>query len=538
MADNDFVTAEELAAEPSRRALTGGVEPQPLWLLGGTRSSPAELGRAEVVVTDSHDRLLALLRDGGLPEQASLLLLGPSPHPPPLPSGSELRHAIDYLALPASRSMFRHRLALLSQMQRVNAENHRHSSTMNIQLDALFNRDGLTGLFNRRQLTSRLAEIFQEAGETGSDLAIVLVNIDYFNSINKSLGLAFGDLILNEMAARLTKTLRPKDSCYRFSGEEFVLVLPDTDLDTAAAAAARISLACSDKPFSDGSNSKHITVSIGITSRCAHQPAGHEQFLAMAETALFTAKTDGRNRIRSYQPQPADGNGRENSLVFLQETLHRIFEKTRHSVISSLELLAKNIAGPEHQAHIATVSEYLKLLGEHLGLPENHLQTFRNSITLYHSFRLLLHNDLISKAEELTAAEKQSIAQLPFKISEITDMFSYFSEENRLLQSHTERFDGTGYPLGLRGEEIPLGARIFNIVNSLAAMTGSRPYRRPLTAAEIITELTQQAGRQFDPALVLHLLKVLEKKNLLGVDPAVLAENRRDLRKAFPELSP
>lgn len=537
MSENHIITTADLLNEPVRRALSGVAAREVLWLLSGNRGTAGERSNARLLVTDARpEQFSALINDSEVPTTTPLLFLGSSP--PTTTTAPEISGRItDYLSLPAEAGLLQHRLALLLRIQLLAAENQGHAQSVSRQLDALFNRDGLTGLYNRRQLTIRLGELFQNACNDNRDLSVLLLNIDYFSSINKALGLAFGDLILNEMAARLTSMVHEGASCYRFSGEEFVVVLPGADTATATATATEICRNCAGKPFSDGNESRQVTISIGTASLCAHQPESHERLLGMAQAALFSAKAGGRNRVCSYQPRsPKDTT--QHSHRSLRESLHRILDKTRQSVIDSLELLARNTAGPEHQTHIDTVSSYINLLGEHLGLSEHHLQTFQNSITLYHSFRLLLHNDLSGKPGELTADEKQGIAELPLKISEITDMFHYFSEENQLLQCHAERYDGTGKPFGLRGDEIPLGARIFNLANSLAAMVGSRPYRRPLTAMEIITELKNQAGRQFDPDLVIRLLEVIENKKLLPLDPEALQASRAEVHNSFPVVSP
>ena len=251
------------------------------------------------------------------------------------------------------------------------------------------------------------------------------------------------------------------------------------------------------------------------------------------------AKAEGRNRVQIYTPQnEREKISSQSPLVFLKEKMSRILEKTRNSAIASLQLLAKNVAGPEHKTHIASVSHYTNLLGEQLGLPKQHIHTFQNSITLYNSFRALLHNDLMAKPGRLTRDERKTMEDLPFKVTELTDMFDYFSEERSVLLSLSERYDGTGYPLGLKGDEIPLGARIFNIVDSLAAMDSDRPYRRKLTPEEIILELKKETGKQFDPFLVLQVMTLIKKHQLLDIDPEILERTRQDLINIFPEFKP
>ena len=224
-------------------------------------------------------------------------------------------------------------------------------------------------------------------------------------------------------------------------------------------------------------------------------------------------------------------------MAFLKETLQRIMEKTRSSAIASVQLLAKNVAGPEHQTHAATVAGYITLLGQQMGLPPQHIEIFHNAIALCNSFRSLLHSDLISKPVQLSFKERQIINDLPFKLTELTDMFDYFAKEREVLLCQCERYDGSGYPNGLKGDEIPLGARMFSIIDALAAMNAERPYRRKLTPKEIVNELRKEAGKQFDPFLVAEVLTVIEKNHLLDLDDAFLEHARQDLLNTFQELT-
>jgi HD-GYP domain-containing protein (c-di-GMP phosphodiesterase class II) len=225
-------------------------------------------------------------------------------------------------------------------------------------------------------------------------------------------------------------------------------------------------------------------------------------------------------------------------MAFLKETLQRIMEKTRSSAIASVQLLAKNVAGPEHQTHAATVASYITLLGRQMGLPSQHIEVFHNAITLCNSFRSLLHSDMISKPVQLSFKERQIINDLPFKLTELTDMFDYFAKEREVLLCQGERYDGSGYPDGLKGDEIPLGARIFSIIDAVAAMNAERPYRRKLTPEEIVGELRKEAGKQFDPFLVAEVLTVIRKNHLLDLDDSFLELARQDLLISFPELTP
>jgi diguanylate cyclase (GGDEF)-like protein len=503
----------------------------------GSAPSVGELQKSVLIVTGGDPQhLVSLIENKHLPESTPILYLGAGNSIPEAVKRYGTNRLIDYLPVPVANDIFHHRIFLLSQVQKIYAEYHTNRTTLSRQLNLLSTRDGLTGLFNRRHLTNHLTQVLQLAQTEGSELSLLILNIDYFNTINKTTGLEFGDAILNEMAARLTESNDSTATCYRFSGEDFVVLLPGADLQQACKAAAKVLRVCSEKPFTDGKHSISLTISAGIASLQDHKPDNHDQFICMAETALFMAKAEGRNRFRVYRPHNDPKElSRHGSLTVLRENLRRILEKTKASAIASLQLLAKNVAGPEHQDHIANVSHYVALLGEQLGLPEQHTRTFQNSITLYNSFRFLLHNELLSQPRGLTSEERKTIEDLPFKLNELTDMFDYFAEERNVLLSHSERYDGTGYPLGLKGDEISLGARIFTIVDSLAAMSSERPYRRKLSPPEIIEEFKKEAGKQFDPYLVVQILTVIKRHNLFNLDADYLDRSRQDILNSLAD---
>ena len=538
MTNRNFIVPPDLESGDYMKTLVHPLCSSALCLFPGTKPNDNEYRKAVLaIIGPDPEQLTALLQNPSLPESTPILILVHDGTIPTFIGTHNQARLIDFLLIPVSEEVFRQRISFLRQVQKISTEHHASSTIHSKQLDAISTRDPLTGLFNRRHLTIQLAEALKKAVTDGTDLSLLIFNIDFFNKVNQSAGLNFGDFILNELAARLTIATRDVDTCYRFSGEDFVVLMPGADLDLAYRVAEKINKACSEKPFEYGKIKQSITISAGIVSLFENKPSNYDDFITMAETALFMAKAYGRNRIHVSSPQ---GTGAEDysprtSLTLLKSTLYRVLEKTRHSAIASLQLLAKNVAGPEHQIHISTVSHYVTLLGKQMGLPDQHIETFQNAITLHNSFRSLLHSDLLAKPRKLSLDEQKIMGDLPFKLTELTDMFDYFSNERNVLLCHSERYDGTGQPQGLKGDEIPLGARIFRIVDAVAAMNSERPYRRKLSAEEIVEELKREAGKQFDPFLVAQIFTVIEKNRLLEVDPSILHRARQELFATFPK---
>ena len=158
--------------------------------------------------------------------------------------------------------------------------------------------DALTGLFNRRYMESHLATLIEQATARGKPLAALVLDIDYFKSINDSHGHDAGDDVLRDFALRIKRSIRGIDLACRYGGEEFVVVMPETDMAVAATVAERLRRRIAAEPFAiqQGTRSVPVTISIGIAAlRGSDDNAA--SLLKRADQALYRAKRDGRNRV-------------------------------------------------------------------------------------------------------------------------------------------------------------------------------------------------------------------------------------------------
>lgn len=446
---------------------------------------------------------------------------------------------VDYQSEPVDQDQLLAKVEFLKKVAKLSSEHAGYLQSHDTFLDWFTSHDGLTGLYNRHHFNKTFQQEFENALREGRSLSMLVLDIDFFNELNRTCGHSYGDFVLNELSARLTRSTREHDICYRFTGGDFIVLMPDCDLVSARQAAEKIRNNCITKPFSRNDISRKVTLSIGIANTISHRPATGDELVNIAETALYTAKANGRNRICIYEPQDDLSilhEQNEGGINALKLTISRLLERTRKSAISSLQLLARDIAGEEHRVHIDKVAWYTNLLGKQLGLTKPVIETLQNAITIQASIRLLMHNDLISKPIQLDEADRKILKDLPYKIAEITEVFSYFDQERSILLTRSEKYDGSGFPDGLQGDEIPLGSRIINVIDSFAAMDAERPYRPKFTPQSILSELKEQSGRQFDPFLVLKLLDLIEQKNLLDIDPDLIKQTRSDLISSHPEL--
>src|SRR6476620_5618778 len=157
--------------------------------------------------------------------------------------------------------------------------------------------DALTGLYNRHYMESHIGTLVEQANARSKPLTVLVLDIDYFKSINDTHGHDAGDDVLREFAIRVKKSIRGIDLACRYGGEEFVVVMPETDLSVATMVAERLRRRIATEPFpiQDGSRTIEVTISVGISALAKDDTAAN--ILKRADAALYRAKRDGRNRV-------------------------------------------------------------------------------------------------------------------------------------------------------------------------------------------------------------------------------------------------
>lgn len=185
-------------------------------------------------------------------------------------------------------------------------------------------------------------------------------------------------------------------------------------------------------------------------------------------------------------------------------------DKAIYSIIQSL-ITALQARDVYTCGHSEQVRNYALILGKALGLPEKKLKILNRAALLHDAGKIEIEDRILSKKESLTEEEWAQIKQHPQKGVEIINSIAELYQCRSAILYHHERWDGTGYPSGLKGKEIPLEARILAIADAFSAMTSSRPYRPQMSYEEALQELKKQAGKQFDPELVEIFVAEMEK---------------------------
>lgn len=199
----------------------------------------------------------------------------------------------DFIMRPVERNELAARVRTQIRRQRYATELRR---SVNNTL-ALAVTDELTGLYNRRYFDRHLTLMLEKAREQDRDMAVMLIDMDFFKSVNDTHGHDIGDVVLREFSQRLRRNIRGVDLACRFGGEEFVVLMPDTDFRQAQSVAERVRMAVAEKPF-ESANGRPLTVtcSVGVALN-EHGSDSPESILKRADVALYRAKREGRNRV-------------------------------------------------------------------------------------------------------------------------------------------------------------------------------------------------------------------------------------------------
>ncbi len=212
--------------------------------------------------------------------------------------------AVDYLCKPINVHILIRKVLFFLKLYHQRLKLHEAKEELRKQKDILekfASHDDLTGLLNRRSLNITLGHEFARCQRYNTELSLLLMDLDHFKKINDRYGHGFGDLVLKSFAGRLTNAIREADFAFRFGGEEFIVLLPQTDIRGAITFANRFREQNSQEEFVSTTVKAQVTVSIGVSSFGKYQPKTQNDLIALADKALYLAKEKGRNRMETVE---------------------------------------------------------------------------------------------------------------------------------------------------------------------------------------------------------------------------------------------
>ncbi len=352
--------------------------------------------------------------------------------------------------------------------------------------EALASRDPLTGLLNHREFHQALERELERARRSDRPVSVTLLDLDGFKEINDLQGHARGDVVLTAVAQAIDGASRAGDLAFRVGGDEFAVLLPETQTRDAAGAARRTCEAIA--AATDG-----VTASFG-TATWPGDGGSKEVLLAEADHRLYAMKAerDGVPPPQAVDPGP--------SIV-----VDPLAGGEEAAATAKLSELLTTLA-PETHEHSMRVAALAESVGRRLRMDRAELRRLRDGAMLHDLGKLGIAPRILGKRTPLSGDERRAVEHHSEIGARVLAAVPDLAALEPIVRAAHERWDGSGYPDGLSGERIPRAARVIAVCDAFDTMTSEHAYRPAMSLPEALAELRRHAGTQFDPAVVDALL--------------------------------
>ena len=388
----------------------------------------------------------------------------------------------------------------------------------NKKLQRLVIKDPHTGLYNHGYFKDIMESEFYRAKKYCQLLSLIFIDIDYFRSVNDAYGYKLGDLVLKQFAHKLRRLVRLNDYVIRFGDEEFVLILPGNDKQCALELGHRIADSIRIFTFGDKNNMVKLRLSVAVVSYPEDELFKSSDFIETADKILNKAKEYGGDRVCSMSDIQDDNvsSDKTATIKHLKQKFSKLTKKANQSSIESIFAFAKTIELKDHYTgnHVERTVYYANEIAKRIGLSEGDTKLVEQASMLHDLGKIGISEKILLKKGHLTKAEFKKIKEHPKIGAEIIRPIQSFHSLLPMILYHHERWDGKGYPFGLKGEEIPIGARIIAIADVYEALISDRPYRKALSKKEALRIIKENSGKQFDPKIAGILMEVLGNKKI------------------------
>ncbi len=393
--------------------------------------------------------------------------------------------------------------------------------------NAHMNTDSLTQLYNHRGFQECLTKELNNAEETGQDLSIVMLDVNNISKINRELGHAKGDEVIKLVAEKVKHNLRKFDMAGRYGGDEIALILPNTNVDEAKYIAEYItySLSCC---FVDDVGPVKVSVGIASYPECAKE---QEKLLILAEQAMYISQAQGYKDGMSAIISSSDFNfwddvalhsyaevlsKRHSQMgVNFEEELLKKFNNEQINSVNHLSEIATSLAGaidakdPYTKGHSTSVSRYSEALARAINLPEDEVQRIKLGALLHDVGKIGIPENILKKPDRLSDDEWNIMKQHPvIGADKVLMPNEALRDLIPIVKYHHEHIDGTGYPEKLKGDQIPLAAKIVAVADAFHALISDRPYRKGLSLDVACNILQEGAGKQWDTNLIRKFIQI------------------------------
>jgi diguanylate cyclase (GGDEF)-like protein len=399
--------------------------------------------------------------------------------------------------------------------------------------------DGLTGIKTRRFFKEAVASEWRRASRSGRPFSVVLIDLDKFKEVNDTSGHLEGDLVLARVGRLLEQKCRQSNVVARYGGDEFIILMPETGVEQAQILAERLRLWIA----TDAMLAEHrITASFGVASFPVHGVSA-EDIIRVADAGMYVSKHAGGNRVSTAEEyDDSETAAVQRQLIsayidgFLQRehtgpeyldelvtTLRKLSggEQCNVQVLrEAIEAVSRAAEGREMQAaaHGDMVARYAEILGKALGLSTQDLSDVVFAARVHDVGKIFVPERLLNKPGTLTEEEYQLVKLHSIVGAEIVGTIPGSERMLEAVRHHHEALDGSGYPDGLRGEAIPLWARIINLADAYVNLTTDHNFTSVRTSDQALQEIEKLSGVRYDGMLVRLLIRQLKTEKSTRIE--------------------
>ena len=402
-----------------------------------------------------------------------------------------------------------------------------HNTELLEQTNKYANTDTLTTLYNHRGFQEVLSAELQKAENNHTNLSIIMFDVNNISKINKEFGHAKGDEVIKLLAEKVKQNIRSNDKAGRYGGDEIAVILPDTNTADAKYLAEYITY-CLSCCFVDAVGPVKVSVGIATYPECSRD---QEKLLILAEQAMYISQAKGYKEGMSAIISSADFNFWDDAALnsfaeivakrhaqlginFEEELVHKF---NNEKIISQNHLweMANSLAAaidakdPYTKGHSTSVSRYSEALARAINLPEDEVQRISLGALLHDVGKIGIPENVLKKPGKLDDDEWQIMKQHPVIGAEkVLAPNEALRDLIPMVKYHHEHVDGSGYPEKLKGEEIPLAARIVAVADTFHALISDRPYRKGMSVEKACEILKEGAGKYWDSDLIRHFIAI------------------------------
>lgn len=360
--------------------------------------------------------------------------------------------------------------------------------------------DSLTDTYNYRYFAEQTVTLFNKYKK--DCLALIYVDIDDFRLYNQLYGTLEGDHVLRTVASIMKQCIGENGSVYRYSGKIFAALLPHYDGRRTETLAKAIQNKLSDfNDMPERKNMKALSVSCGICIS-PYSASSSKELIEHADLAVFNAKNMGKDQIMQFTGSDASNMSDTDKVAHALESVDGMTDAYRENN-ASIHALTAAIDAKDHYTyqHSQDVAMYASALAANIGFNDSQIAMIYEGGLLHDIGKISIPETILCKTGALTDDE---YSVMKSHVNNSIDIIKHLPDMEYVIPTvlgHHERWDGKGYPRGLKGEQNPLPARCLSLADTYDAMTTDRPYRKGMSSEMAADIIEKEAGKQFDPAL-------------------------------------